>query len=186
MPNPARIVLIAAGIFVVLAATGIFFLIQRGTFSKPKPTQEQVLAELDKIHARVVRDKSSPEQPVIEIGLQTLEYDARLLDKFVVFPQLRKLDLAQTKTSDLSLEHLEKITSLQVLSLSHTKVTGGGMQFLKNMVNLEELNLAQTLVTDAGLSELKGLSKLKRLNLDGTLASGMELMAAIPGLQVNR
>ncbi len=157
-----------------------------GAFAKAKPDPIRVLIELDKVGAYIERDRKSPDEPVIGIDLSGREYDARLLNKLVAFPQLRKLNLAQTKTSDLSLEHLEEVTSLQILNLSHTKVTGGGMQFVKYLINLEELNLNQTLVTDPSLQQLKGLSKLKKLNLDGTLASGMELMAAIPGLQVAR
>jgi hypothetical protein len=179
-----HIALIVAGLVVVAAATGIFFLIQRGAFTKTKPDPAQVLAELQQVGAQIERDRQKPDQPVIGLSLTGTEFDPRLLGKLVAFPQLRKLNLANTKTSDINLEHLEDVTTLQSLNLSHTKVTGGGMQFLKKMVNLEDLNLNQTLVTDVGLQELKGLTKLKRLNLDGTLASGEELKDVIPGLQV--
>ena len=178
-----HIALIVVGVVVVLGATGLFFLIQRGAFTKAKPDPSQVLAELQQAGAMIERDKG-PDQAVVGIDLSSREFRPSLLGRLVVFPQLRKLNLASTKTSDINLEHLEDVTTLQSLNLSHTKVTGGGMQFLKNMVNLEELNLNQTLVTDIGLRELKGLTKLKRLHLDGTLASGEELKDAIPGLQV--
>jgi hypothetical protein len=182
--NPLHVLLVVAGVLVVGLATGLFFLIQRGTFSKPKIDPDQVLADLQKMPARVVRDESRPDRPVVAITISGERYDAWVLDKLVAFPELRSLDLNGTLTTDVILEHLRNVTSLKKLGLSHTKVTGGGMQFLKTLVNLEELNLNQTLVTDAGLNELKGLTKLKKIYLDGTLATGLELQEAIPDLVI--
>jgi hypothetical protein len=60
------------------------------------------------------------------------------------------------------------------------------MQHIAKLKNLEELYLDQTIVTDGGLELLTGLTKLKKLGVSGSLASGLELQAAIPNLQVNR
>jgi hypothetical protein len=181
----AHIGLIVAGLLVVAAATGIFFWIQRGS-SKAPPDPGPVLAELEQAHAAIERDKTSPDQAVVGISLSGCTFKPSLLGKLVVFPKLRKLNLGGALTSDINLEWLEDVTTLRDLNLSHTKVTGGGMQFLKKMVNLEELNLTQTLVDDVRLGELKGLKNLKKIYLDGTLASGLDLKASIPGLEVIR
>jgi hypothetical protein len=56
-------------------------------------------------------------------------------------------------------------------------------------VNLEYLNLYGTKVTDAGLQHLKGLAKLKKLYLwqtEVTKDGADGLIAAIPGLYINR
>jgi hypothetical protein len=182
----AYIALVAGGLFLVGVAALIFFLIYRGAFDKEKPDPAQVLAELQQVGAHIERDQQSPEQPITGINLSGLEFRPSLLARLAAFPQLRSLNLSSTKTSDINLEHLAHVTTLKRLDLGQTKVTGGGMQFLKGMVELEDLSLRQTLVTDAGLRELKGLTRLKRINLDGTLASGLELQAAIPGLQIIR
>jgi hypothetical protein len=179
-----HIAFIAVGLLVVGGLTLLFFLMQHGLKPKAPPDPAPVLAELQQIHAMIERDEKSPDKPVIGVTLSGLEFRPSLLGRLVAFPKLRKLNLSGTKTSDIALEHLEDVTSLQILNLSHTNVTGGGMQFLKKLVNLEELNLNQTLVHDPGLHELTGLKKLKKIYLDGTLASGMELQAAIPGLEV--
>jgi hypothetical protein len=184
-----HIALIVGGLSVVVIATIIFFIIQHGNPRKAKSEMEEglVLAELEDLKARVKRDTDSPDQPVIEVDLSGTDFKPQILSKLKAFPQLRKLNLAATPTTDMGLEWLEDVTSLTVLDLGHTKVTGGGMQHLRKMVNLEELNLNQTLVDDFRLTEaLKGCKKLKRIFLDGTLASGAGLQAAIPGLEVNR
>ncbi len=178
--------LIALGVLVVLGATGILYYIQTGGSRKPKVDAEQVLAELKQIGAHVERDEKSPDRPVIGVTLTGTDFQGALLGRLSAFPQLRKLNLGNTNTSDVMLEHLEDVTTLKSLNLSHTKVTGGGLQFLKKMTELEELYLNSTIVTDVGLSELKGLSKLRRLSLDGTLAGGEELKEAIPSLEISK
>jgi hypothetical protein len=183
-----HIALVIGGLFVVALATGIFFMIQHGGGgkgrSKHKPDPELFVADLQALGAQVKRDTTSPGQPVIEIRIISVEYNPKMLSDLDVFPQLRRLSLAGTPTTDVWLEWLEDITSLTALDLGHTKVTGGGMQFLKKMVNLEELTLDQTLVDDVRLMELKGCKKLKRIYLTDTLATGLPLKEAIPDLKI--
>jgi hypothetical protein len=188
--NPAHIAMVGAGIFMVLVLTVVGVLIFRSATSKKTYDPDKVLAELEKVGAIIERDQSKPEHPVIGVNLTSRDFDNHVLGGLVAFPELRKLDLSATKTSDVTLEWLEDVTSLQVLNLGHTKVTAGGMQFLTKLVNLEELNLNETIMTDRalmsnhGLFELAGLKKLKRLQLDGTLANGLELKAQIPDLEI--
>jgi hypothetical protein len=182
--SPLHIALVVGGLLVVAAATGVFFLIQRSASNKTTADPAAVLAELEKAQAQIIRDPKDPARPVIEISLQDREFRRSIMADLVVFPQLRKLNVAQTKVADVHLEHLQNVTSLRTLILSHTNVTGGGMQYLKKLVNLEDLDLSHTLVTDGGLHELIGLTNLKRIHLDGSLANGLELQAAIPGLKI--
>jgi hypothetical protein len=179
-----HIALIGVGLFLVVLATGGFFLIQHGAFGKAKPPDpEVVLAELAKFQASVERDAN---QAVVGVSFQYCDFTPELLRKLAAFPELRRLNLGATKASGATLESIEDLTSLQVLNLANTKVTSGGMKYLKRLTNLEDLNVAQTLVDDDGLAELKDLKNLKKLNVVGSRASGAVLQAAIPGLQVMR
>lgn len=182
-----HVALVVFALLVVGGITGLVYFIQKGGLSRsePPPDPAEVLAELQKVGASIGYD-NSPEKNVISVGLTGCDFPAALLDKLVAFPKLARLDLGQTTTSDVKLEHLRKVTTLKTLNLGHTKVTGGGLQFLSQMTELEDLSLSSTLVTDAGLEHLKGCTKLKRLNIDGTLASGLGLKAVIPGLEINR
>jgi hypothetical protein len=184
-PSGAHIAMVVGGVLTVAAVTGVLFLILRGS-AKTEIDPAPVLAELQRIRAHIERDQNSPDKPVVGINLMGCEFKGELLKNLAVFPQLHRLNLGGTLTSDVKLEWLEDLTTLRVLNLGRTKVTGGGMQFLKKLVNLEELDLTQTLVDDVRLMELKGLTKLKKIYLDGTLASGLGLKEAIPGLEIIR
>jgi Leucine rich repeat len=180
----AHVALIGGGIVFVLLLTGGLYFMWKGGSSKPKADPQAVIAEINQVGGNIQRDPNT--QEVVQIGLVGTEGRGYLLGKIKdAFPNLRTLDLSNTKVADVDLEHLEGYTGLRVLRLGNTKVTSGGMQFLKDMTGLEELDLGGTLVTDAGLEQLKGLKGLKRLNLSNTpLASGRGLAAAIPGLEV--
>jgi hypothetical protein len=185
--NPLHIALIVGCLFVVGMATFILFRLQHGGGgrAKNKLDPEVVLDRLQAAGASVKRDTQSPDQPVVEITLGG-EYDPKLLADLKAFPQLRRLSLAGTPTTDLWLEWLEDVNQITWLNISHTKVSSTGIQYLRKMVNLEELNLEQTLVEDHGLMELKGCKKLKHIYLDGTLASGLPLKAEIPDLVIHK
>jgi hypothetical protein len=184
LPSDTHIAMVVIGIVAVLAVTGIGFVVFRSAAAIDKYNEGEVLAELKQIGAFVERDHTSPDKPVIGINISGMEYRAALLNKLVVFPDLRKLDLSGTSTTDFFLQHMHGLTSLRVLRLGHTKVTRGGMGYLTPLVNLEDLDLTQALVTDDSLEELKVLTKLKKIHLDGTLASGIGLKAHIPGLEI--
>jgi hypothetical protein len=185
--NVLHIIAVVGGLAVIVLATMIFFALQhRGAGrSKSKVNPELVLGRLQDMGARVRRDMQSPDQQVIEIAFNG-EYDPKILKDLVAFPELRKVSLAGTPTTDVWLEWIEDVTQLTALDLGHTKVTGGGMQFLRKMVNLEELGLVQTLVDDHRLMELKGCKKLKNIYLDGSLASGLSLKEVIPDLVIHK
>jgi hypothetical protein len=99
------------------------------------------------------------------------------------------LNLRGTKITDDGLSHLAGIKTLARLHLEKTGVTDAGLAHLSGLENLEYLNLYGTKVTNAGLAHLKGLTKLKKLYLwqtEVTKEGADELIAAIPGLYINR
>src|SRR5262249_26655565 len=116
--NATHVALVVVGLVVVLAVTGILFLLQRGDRAKPKLDPQQVLTELQQLGARVERDEKSPEKPVIGVTLTGTEFPADLLGRLAAFPQLQKVNLGHTKTTDVILEHLEDVTTLRVLNLN--------------------------------------------------------------------
>ncbi len=109
---------------------------------------------------------------------------------------LQRLDLWRTVIGNAGLEHLAGLTNLQELNLAATKVDDDGLKHLKGMSKLEILNLSRTSVTDTGLEQLKGLANLRIIYADDTpiidsrtqrpRAGAVELMAAVPNLQVRR
>ena len=136
----------------------------------------------------------------------TFDEDVRLIAQC---PKLRSLDLAESRITDRSLEHLAGMSSLEWLSLARTQISDDGMAAfgkssslrrldlsgtritdetttqLGQMTSLEDLSLDQTVVTDKGLERLAGLPCLKRLSLSGTRVtdSCVGALIELPALQ---
>jgi internalin A len=125
-------------------------------------------------------------------------------------PNLRKLDLAHTKISDVGLEHLAKLTAVTDLSLYYaeyvtedgiarlrgwsrlerlnlrgTKVTSKVFDHLAHLTALRSLDLAYTQIDDEGFEELPALTKLEELAIGGNRLTGacLPLLKAVPSLR---
>ncbi len=70
------------------------------------------------------------------------------------------------------LKHPRGLPQLRELDLGNTKVTDAGLEHLKGLWQLQELRLSGTEVTDAGLEHLKGLRQLRTLDLTSTKVKG--------------
>src|SRR5262249_30472254 len=80
-------------------------------------------------------------------------------------PNVGRLDLGYTLTSDKGVAHLAGLTTLRELVLARTDVTDEGARHLKGMTRLRELVLDLTAVGDKGLGQLRGLTELEALSL---------------------
>ena len=90
-------------------------------------------------------------------------------------------------TPDAGLEHVSKLTTLEVLSLTHVRVTDAGLKDLRGLSRLKKLSLDGTSISDAGLAHLKGLKNLRVLclrNTEVTAAGVAGLKGALPGLTI--
>jgi hypothetical protein len=59
------------------------------------------------------------------------------------------------------LDHLKKLTQLQMLSVKGRPITDAGLEHLEGMAQLRVLILCDMEITDAGLEHLKGLTNLR-------------------------
>jgi chaperonin cofactor prefoldin len=99
-----------------------------GYAAEANPQETTVLAEVQKLGGTVARDPTS--RAVISV------------------------DLKNTKVTDAELEHLQRLSSLQLLNLTYTKVTDTGLAHLAALTSLRTLNLDFTPTTDAGLAHV--------------------------------
>jgi Leucine-rich repeat (LRR) protein len=86
-------------------------------------------------------------------------------------PNLRRVPMGETRVTDEGLVHLKDLTQLEYLGLRGNQVTDAGLVHLRNLTNLTGLYLGETKVTDVGLVHLRNLTKLKMLLLDHTQVS---------------
>ncbi len=99
------------------------------TLDAPKlDTLEEVLNELERLDARIGRDKSGA---VVMIALNGKQIPSGLLASLKFFPKLESLHLRRTNTSDADVLALTSFKNLRFLYVSETKLTTKGVEAVK-------------------------------------------------------
>ena len=107
-----------------------------------------------------------------ELYLAGTTFDDEAAKLLGQFPKLKTLRVSQTQISDLGLEHLAALKSLEKLDLSeNSQIFDGGLMHLSGMTQLKWLNLWRVAISDLGVMHLAGLTNLEWLNLDNTQLS---------------
>ena len=133
-------------------------------------TQAQAIEQIEKRGGKVVIDKKSPGQPVIEVIFPRKKIVDEDLTACKGFTHLKNLHLADTHASDkaLLLMSIRDKTELESLMLEFTDVTDASLKEVENATNLQSLYAGGvTGITDKGLGYLEKCSKLKKLVLFG-------------------
>jgi len=107
--------------------------------------------------------------------------DEKELAKLAELPNLRALDVAYSKISDVGLSYIAALGELRVLNLASTEVSDAGLAHLAKLKHLRSLDLESTEITDEGLAYLKDLEDLRSLNLFRTKAGGGAESLALRG-----
>ncbi|MBK7930430.1 MAG: hypothetical protein IPJ98_24015 [Bryobacterales bacterium] len=82
---------------------------------------------------------------------------------------IRALSFRRGWVSDADLDRIAQLDKLERLDLSETRVTDLGLLKLKDLKNVRELNLFYAeLVTDEGLAAMRNWAKIERINARGT------------------
>jgi hypothetical protein len=115
--------------------------------AEPISEQEKAVAEVNKLHGEIKYDLTNPDKPIVQ-GIYFRGNTQDFTDERLVF--------------------LKTFTELKYLTIMYSKITDVFMDNLANMKSLEQLHLSGSLITDAGLERLKGLTKLKKLRMIGS------------------
>src|SRR6186713_440297 len=79
------------------------------------------------------------------------------------------LQMENTPTADDDLRHLFTLRDeIDVVALEGTQVTDLGLQYLCDLPSLDNVDLTNTRVTDAGLEILSRIRTLRWVHLEGT------------------
>lgn len=149
--------------------------------------ESETIAKVILLGGTVTRDESQPDVPVIGIDF---EQSKRLrnghLHLLRRFPQLKSLNLADSRITDEGLAELQKLPKLARLNLFGTKITDEGLQHVGKLKSLTSLQIGDTLITDVGLRELHGLKNLKSLFVcrTGITDEGLREIAEITSLKM--
>ncbi len=101
------------------------------------------------------------------------------------------LGLSATPLTDVAMEHIGKIHSLEFLDLQHSMVTDSGMAHLAGLTNMEQLwiqgasGLEGRSITDESVNVFMGMKRLQRLTAFETQLTdaGIRRIAALPNLR---
>ncbi len=87
--------------------------------------------------------------------------------KYLAGLHLTKLQLNDTRLSDLGMQTISQIPTLESLDLSETDITNAGVYHLENLKHLKELHISWTSISGPALSHIAKLTALEELHLSG-------------------
>ena len=123
--------------------------------------------------------------------LDTLEFPIKKaitdngLSHLPTLPNLRELNLSQTRVGDGTLARLTGSLGLVKLEVPRTLITNAGLAHLGGLLRLEFLDIGGTEVSDSGLAALSCLTRLALLSLEktGVSDSGVEALSGLTNLR---
>ncbi len=130
--------------------------------------------------------KTNAAGAVVEAGFRTTWIEDSDLPRVAAWSELRSLDLAHTRITDVGFRGLKPLTRVEVLDLYYAEQTGDGvLAIVRNWRSLKRLNLRGTKVTDAGVAQLSEHPALESLDVGFSLFTdgGFESLTTVPKLR---
>lgn len=152
-----------------------------GEQGEPGDTPAFMLFEWDLPAVRKLPDPGMP----FGLRLGRLPVTDLDLQGLAALKSLDTLDIGSDKVTDEGLKNLAGFKELQTLELYKAKVTGVGLKHLAGLKKLHTLVLWSSKVTDAGLTEVASLKSLQILHLHDTWVTdaGLKELTRLPILK---
>ncbi|MBX9693378.1 MAG: hypothetical protein K2Z81_13405 [Cyanobacteria bacterium] len=100
---------------------------------------------------------------------------------------LRELHLMSTGVTDVGMDHISRISTLDWVVLDTARVYDTGLQHFSRLLNLRGLHLINTLISHQGLEFMAELPELVYLETRGELSrAGLQVVSRMPTLQFLR
>ncbi len=97
------------------------------------------------------------------------------LKYFKYFENLSDLSIESNQITDLGIENIKSIYTIERLSLSGVKLTNKSLNYIKKLTNIESLIIGDKQFTDVCLENISGLNKITRILLLDTSINGSGL-----------
>lgn len=128
------------------------------------------VAALEKLGAKIERDRLLRGEPVVGVNLWEQEVDDADLAQLEALPDLRRLGISAARVTDAGMAYLARLTNLTALVLHpRSGVTDAGMAHLARLPRLQTLQLSWVGITDRGVEHLSNLPDLRTLSLVSTV-----------------
>lgn len=147
--------------------------------------QDRAAEAIRKRGGSVIREASTPGNPVVAVDLGGVEVTDEVVKELVPLRHLTTLNLGYTfdtknRMTDAGAKDVARLKSLTTLRLGNCRVSDAGMKELGGLTNLTALDLGGSDITDAGLSELARLPNLTDLRLGGRMMTDAGLKHLAP------
>ena len=148
------------------------------------PAREHAIAQLRELQSAYF-NKGQPDGLVEDLSLVGSDVTDAVMDLLNELPEIRVLQLFDTRVTHVGLRRLEHLAELQELSLGRAQINDEMMETVGALAGLRELELRGTRVTCVGLRQLRRLTRLRKLRLEGVQVNDemMETVGALTGLQ---
>jgi hypothetical protein len=136
----------------------------RSTYGADRPgrtpaddDEERVAEAIRKRGGSVIREASTPSNPVVAVDLGGVEVTDAVVKELLPLRHLTTLNLGyafdtKNRMTDEGAKHVARLKCLTTLRLGNCRVSDAGMKELGGLTNLTALDLGGTDITDAGLS----------------------------------
>ncbi len=112
---------------------------------------------------------------VVAVDLVQMHADNALMTQIGTLTHLERLNLNGTNLTGTRLEHLEKLTALEILALPYLPFADDDLAHLAGLTKLKELHVHMgEQITDKGLSHLAGIRQMESLRLIHTRITTLE------------
>jgi internalin A len=123
---------------------------------------------------------------VVEVDLTSTWVTDDDLAKLAVMPELRKINLSDTKIGDIGFSQLRPLQKVTYLNCFHCPyLTDGAVAYIKHWTNLEYLNVRWSEVTSRVFEHVAGMKKLKVLDVGFSRVNddGFDALASLETLE---
>ena len=123
---------------------------------------------------------------IIEVDLTSTWVTDDDLRKLSAMPELRKINLSDTKIGDIGFAQLRPLQKVTYLNCFHCPyLTDGAIAYIKHWTNLEYLNVRWSEVTSRVFEHVSGMKKLKVLDVGFSRVNddGFDALASLETLE---
>ncbi|HEY7314060.1 MAG TPA: hypothetical protein VH643_32215, partial [Gemmataceae bacterium] len=127
------------------------------------PAEQPAIDVVKKHGGFATQDSKQPGNPVIAVTVFQPSFTDDELKSLAGLTKVRKMNLANTKSTGVGFKDLTGLKDLTELQVSQTPLSDEGLKAIAALTQLKVLELRGSKVTDPGLRQLKPLTQLEEL-----------------------
>ncbi len=120
--------------------------------------------------------------PTLRVLVLNGNFTDAALETISSLPNLKQLDLSQSRITDAGLAQLTQMANIETLILNGTHITNDGLQQIAQLKTLKHLYLGNTPLDDTAVEQLQQMEQLELLFIRDTQITAEGVAALVPAL----